>query len=97
MPYATERLSTGADKITIRQLLLDIYASEGDPERLHPILCGAGITHVYLGQRQGQVGYGAQPLVPSSWLQNDPAFILVHQEDQAQIWEFDHNRICPNP
>lgn len=97
MPYATERLSAGTDKVTIRQFMLDVYASQGEPTQLHPILCGAGITHVYLGQRQGQVGYGAQPLVPSSWLQKNSAFVLIHQEDQAQIWEFERSRTCPNP
>jgi len=97
MPYATEQLSAGTDKVTVRQLMLDVYASEGEATRLHPTLCRAGITHVYLGQRQGQVGYGAQPLVPSSWLQNNPAFLLIHQEDQAQIWEFDRNRTCSAP
>lgn len=97
MSYATEKITPQTDRAEIRQLILDVSASAGNPDLLNPILCNAGITHVYIGQRQGQVGYGSQSLIPAMWLEENSDFKLLHQEDQAQIWLFDRVKTCENP
>lgn len=96
MPYATEKITPQTDRAEIRQLIVDVSRSAGNPDHLNPILCSAGITHVYIGQRQGQVGYGSHSLIPATWLEGNPDFKLLHQEDQAQIWLFDRGHICSN-
>ena len=86
--YLFERLEAGNDRQAIRQLVLDIRASDGEPMQLQRLLCQNNITHIYLGDHQGQVGYGAAPLVPESWLTHNADFRLLHQQGQAQVWAF---------
>jgi hypothetical protein len=87
--YIVEQLAPGVDPQQFRQLALDLRASNGEPGRLQAILCQADITHVYLGDLQGQVGVGATALVPTAWLAHNPDFKLLHQDGNAQIWAFD--------
>ncbi len=87
--YATEQGPTPDFQQQVRQTVIDVAATQGQPEELTRVLCERGITHVYLGQQRGRVGYGAMPLIPGTWLQGHPGFTLVHQEDAAQVWAFD--------
>ena len=78
--YSTERLSPDVDRSAIRQLVFDVQASQGQPERYAPILCQYDLTHVYLGDRQGGVGFGdTQPIKPE-WLRENPDFALLHDD-----------------
>lgn len=86
--YTIERLEPGVDRQAYRQLVLDLRASEGEPGRLRRVLCRNAITHVYLGDRQGQVGYGAEALIPEAWLTGNADFQLLYRQDQAQVWAF---------
>jgi hypothetical protein len=87
--YIVELLTAGVDLQQFRQLAIDIRANNGEPGRLRAILCQADITHIYLGDRQGQVGYGATPLIVPAWLTHNPNFKLLYQEGNAQVWAFD--------
>lgn len=91
--YTTELLNPGVDRQSFRQLILDLAASQGEPAALRRILCRAEITHIYLGERQGQVGYGAMPSIPVEWMIDNSDFELLHQEGRAQVWAFDRE-VC---
>jgi hypothetical protein len=94
--YGTELLTPGLDRQQLRQLLIDIRASNGDAVQLERILCQAKISHLYLGDRQGQVGFGATALIPPIWLTQNASFQLLHQDNQAQVWGFERKR-CATP
>lgn len=50
------------------------------------ILCDWGITHAYVGQAHGYVGFGAQQLYSPDELLNSPAFELLYHEDRVYIF-----------
>jgi hypothetical protein len=52
-------------------------------------LCAEGITHVYHGQGQGQVGTVAAPLFSPADLDASPHFALVYAADRVRIYAFD--------
>lgn len=87
--YIAEQLPAGMDSNSIRQTTEEVVDSKGNHNRLRTILCQNGITHVYLGEKQGQVGVGAVSLIPLEWLQQNSDFRLLHQVDQSQVWEFE--------
>jgi len=92
--YSTERHAEADFMNRIDKVEEDVRASNGDPALLLPVLCRDGITHVYLGERRGTVGYGMTQLVPEEWLGQNPAFALLFQEGAAQVWSFDRS-VCP--
>jgi hypothetical protein len=86
--YSAERVDSTVDVNSVRQLVADIRASSGDQAALRSILCRFGISHIFLGQKRGVVGYGAHELIPEDWLSENPDFTLVYQKDKAQVWSF---------
>ncbi|MDQ7029871.1 MAG: hypothetical protein Q9O62_08900 [Ardenticatenia bacterium] len=86
--YAVERLAPGVNREAFRQLEIDVRASGGDPTRLRELMCRAQVTHIYLGERRGQVGFGATPLIPEAWLTDNPDFELLFRQGKAQVWRF---------
>jgi hypothetical protein len=57
------------------------------------------ITHLYLGQRRGNVTKAIplpqpQPMLPADLLLQAPAFRLIYHQDQVMIFEFDRS-VCP--
>ncbi len=72
------------------QRVVDLVAeleqhSPGSPEGLQR-LCEEGITHVYVGQGQGNIGAGAVQLFSPDDLAVSPALRLVYREDR--VWIF---------
>lgn len=91
--YGVEQ--SGYDAQALRQFEIDIRSSGGAAELLFPPLCAVDVTHIFLGQRRGTVGYDPPPpLFPEDWLQENPAFTLLYQQEKAQIWQFDRSQ-CP--
>ncbi len=86
--YSIERLSPGVERDALRQLVLDLRATQGDPAALRAVLCPSAVTHIYLGDRQGEVGFGDTQLIPPPWLEANADFTLLHQTDNAQVWQF---------
>jgi hypothetical protein len=72
----------------MRKLVADIIASSGDPAILRAVLCRQGISHIFLGQKRGIVGYDALELIPEDWLSENPDFTLLYKKDKAQVWRF---------
>lgn len=90
--YILEQTSTAADRNRLRQVAHDLRVSEGKESVLREILCLEGITHVFLGEKRGRVGYGAEALIPEAWLRDNSDFSLLFQKGKAQVWRFDRNR-----
>jgi hypothetical protein len=75
------------------QRVVDLVAhletnSPASPEGLQT-LCDWGITHVYVGQGQGQVGSGATQLFSPDILAISPAFTTVYRQDRVHIFRLD--------
>ena len=58
------------------------------------LLCEQGITHVYIGQSQGKVGFAAPQLFAPEDFAPQPAFDLVYHEDRVYVFAFDR-ATCP--
>lgn len=60
------------------------------------LLCELGVTHAYVGQRQGLVGAGVRQLYSAESLSTSASFGLLHQLDRARIYSFDRG-MCVVP
>lgn len=58
------------------------------------LLCDWGITHVYNGQGQGLVGFGADQLFAPEELRASPYFRQDYREDRVTVFAFDRSA-CP--
>ncbi len=87
--YSMERLEPGTDKVSFARIIREVRDSEGKPGRLRDVLCRENITHVFLGERKGSVGYNIQEMIPEAWLQENPSFTLLFREGNAQVWRFE--------
>jgi Family of unknown function (DUF6541) len=57
-----------------------------DPEVL-ALLRQAGVTHVYVGQRQGRVNYTGDHVIHPEQLVKSPHYELVYQQDRVWVFE----------
>lgn len=58
-------------------------------------LCAWEISHIYIGQRQGAIGFGVIQLFTPEELNNHPAFQLLYHADLVHIYAFNH-QVCAN-
>lgn len=58
-------------------------------------LCSEKITHLYIGQQQGGVGYGARPLFTPTQLLSSEAFQAIYHQDRVYIFAVLPDA-CPN-
>lgn len=73
----------------VTQLVKDLQmASPASREGLR-LLCQQAITHVYIGQGEGKVGFEAVPLLPAEKLIKSPSFDLIYQQDRARVFMLD--------
>jgi hypothetical protein len=56
-------------------------------------LCGQGITHLFVGQRQGNAGNRPEPLYAPDALARSDAFVPVYHQDRVWIFALDR-RAC---
>jgi hypothetical protein len=49
------------------------------------MLCERGLTHVYIGQRQGRVNYGGPHVLLLEEMLRSPSYSLLYQEDKVAI------------
>jgi hypothetical protein len=56
------------------------------PQVLNELL-KRGVTHIYIGQQQGQVNASEPPLLNAKELMADPRFELVYNQDRVFIFE----------
>jgi len=60
--------------------------SLNSPEGIR-LMCLRGLTHVYIGQRQGRVGFDATQLFSPAELSDNAAFDLVYHTDRVYIFQ----------
>jgi len=89
--YNLERLDETVDGRRFARIITDVRSTAGDPQALREILGREKITHVFLGERRGSVGYEAVETVPEAWLQGNADFSLLYQKGKAQVWRFNRN------
>lgn len=90
--YHTERLSPSVRREAYVELVAALQACRGQAEAVRSILSRYGITHVFLGERRGSVGYGITQLVPEQWLRSSSDFTLLYQAGRAQVWRLNETR-----
>jgi len=60
------------------------------------LLCQHSITHVYVGQGQGQIALPPpEPMLPLARLESSPHFTSLYQQDKVGVFSFDVS-ICPS-
>jgi len=67
---------------------ISLESSEGTQ-----LLCNNRITHVYIGQGQGEVGAGVQQLYTPEELEKNPSYNLVYNQDRVYIYAL-NQEIC---
>jgi hypothetical protein len=87
--YSMEQINPGIKKDSFARIVRDVQNSHGEPDKLAAVLCREGITHIYLGERRGTVGYDIQELIPEPWLHGSPHCTLLFRRGKAQVWHFD--------
>jgi hypothetical protein len=76
------------------QLAAVLEDSTPDEPAALQALCNLGVTHIFSGQREGQVGYGARRLFSPTDLDSSPAFQPLYAQDRVRIYAFDR-AFCP--
>ncbi|PDV97253.1 hypothetical protein A9Q02_04935 [Candidatus Chloroploca asiatica] len=93
MPPQYPMLSERPDPPDYTQRVVDLVllmeARPLDDAEVIDQLCAWGVTYAYYGQRQGQAGFGAEPLFRLDDLHASPYFTLMHTQDEVAIFAFD--------
>lgn len=100
MPSQYALLDEQPNPITYTQYVVDIVAAlESTSVASSEVtrrLCEWGITHLYVGQGQGQVGVGARQLFSPKALMRNPALSLVYAHDRVSIFAL-QTSACSTP
>jgi hypothetical protein len=86
LTYATERGPWPGYREWVNELYRVIAAKGVTDAETVALLRARGITHVYIGQRQGRVNNPGPPVLDPSRLRESPAFQLVYHADR--VWIF---------
>ena len=70
-------------------LVAGLETTSLDSENGLNLLCEHDITHIYIGQGQGEVGYGATQLFSPDMLAEYQAYQLIYRHDRIYIYEID--------
>ena len=68
------------------ELAEEAIANLDDPETVG-MLCERGLTHVYVGQREGRVNYGGPHVLSVEEMLRSPSYRLVYQQDKVAVFE----------
>jgi len=91
LTYGSEQ-ANDQDFIQYTNSLVTLIKEKGvnHPEVLSE-LSKRDITHVYIGQQQGQVNSNSAPLLDINILNDDPNFTVVYNKDRVWIFEINHS------
>ncbi len=92
MPPQYALLERPADPEQVPRLINLIASLEGIPLSTLPaaaLLCEQGYSHVYLGQKQGAVGFEVRQLYSEAQLRQNPALQPVYVQDRVRIYALD--------
>jgi membrane protein implicated in regulation of membrane protease activity len=87
--YLIERMSPGWNPPDIHTFTRRISQGRTGWLLMKRLLCENDIVGVFLGDRRGSVGLGAEPLLEEQTFAGNPYFHLSHQSGFAQFWTFD--------
>lgn len=74
-----------AENETIQQLIAALQAQTKPTSEVKKLLQSLGVTHIYIGQQQGQVN-AASPLLDPQAFDSAPGYELVYRQDR--VWIF---------
>jgi hypothetical protein len=77
------------------ELVKTLEETDPNDPQWQAALCEAGVTHVYIGQQQGQVGAGVTQLFAPADLEEQAAFTRVYNKDQVRIYRFARESCVP--
>lgn len=70
----------------VTQLVKDLQIFSPTSREGLRLLCQQAITHVYIGQGEGRIGFEAVPLLSVEKLMTSPSFDLIYQQDRAKVF-----------
>lgn len=70
-------------------LIAGLETNSLDSENGLNLLCENNITHIYIGQGQGEIGYGATQLFSPDMFVDNQAYQLIYRHDRVYIYELD--------
>jgi hypothetical protein len=85
--YAVENEPFPGFRQSVNQLVADIQQYGLDDSRVRSELSLRGVTHVFVGQRQGSLNNPYPPLLDPAALNASPHFRLVYRQDRVYIFE----------
>jgi hypothetical protein len=88
----SERPSLPGYSRAVIDLVATLQQTSIDSKEGVALLCEYGLTHVYHGQRQGRVGYQAQPLFDPDDIEDSGAFQAIYREDGVRVFALDQRR-----
>jgi hypothetical protein len=84
--YTLEAEPQPGYRAQVRAMAALAQAEEFDEAALLEALRAQGVTHVYLGQRQGRLNYNGPVLEPAELLAS-PNFHLIFHQDRVRVFE----------
>ncbi len=88
LTYNSEQGPTPDYIAAVNRLVFEIAQRGIDDPQVQALLRERGITHVYIGQRQGSVNSGGVVLLPLEQLRASPHFRLLYDEEGVTIFAF---------
>ena len=85
--YGTERGPWSGYREWVNDITRQVQEAGIDDPATLGMLEERGITHVYLGQGQGQVGADAVQLLSPEALSTSPAFSIAYHQDRVWVFE----------
>jgi hypothetical protein len=85
--YGGELVPGSSDRQAIEDLARQAQAKSPDDPQLLDLLRQRGITHVYVGQRQGRVNYAGDQVLDPEQLRDSPNYRLVYHQDRVWVFE----------
>jgi hypothetical protein len=94
-PMLTEKSDPSDYSKRVVELVKTLEETDPNDPQWQAALCEAGVTHVYIGQQQGQVGAGVTQLFAPADLEEQAAFTRVYNKDQVRIYRFARESCVP--
>jgi len=89
LQFSAELMPPGFEARPALQLVLDLQATGGNPERLARIFLREKLDYVFIGERRGRAAHEAVELLPEKWFIVNPYFVEEARFGAAMIWRFD--------
>ena len=88
MQYAHGALRPEREQV--HELARQMQVRDSDDPALLDLLQEVGVTHVYVGQKQGRVNYAGDHTIDPERLAASPNYELLYHQDR--VWVFEINR-----